>query len=73
MTGENIKRFIELYFENNKETTVKDIQLFINSREEVGKILPAEDIYDILEDMSFNNKLVGVGSNFEKSYTKKEK
>ena len=53
MDKANIMLFIGLALCKKKIITVGEIQRFIKSREEVGKILPPERINEVLEDLEY--------------------
>ena len=65
MISENIQLFARTYFEEYKYTTVGDLQRYVYDRPEVRKILPPEDVENVLEELCFDKFLY---TKYDKDY-----
>jgi hypothetical protein len=57
MNPNNIQLFANTYFDEYKYTTVGELQRYIYDRPEVAKILPPEDVENVLEELCFDKFL----------------
>jgi hypothetical protein len=65
MISKNIQSFAHEFFNKYRYTTVGDLQRFIHDRPEVAKILPPEDVENVLEELCFDKFLY---TDYDKDY-----